>query len=48
MSISRQNLTAIIVTFKSENVIHQCIKSIDKEIKIIVVDNSNNAKFKKI
>ncbi len=47
MSISRQNLTAIIVTFKSENVIHQCIKSIDKEIKIIVVDNSNNAKFKK-
>ncbi len=47
MSISRQNLTVIIVTFKSENVIHECIRSIDKEIKIIVVDNSNNKEFKK-
>ncbi len=46
MSISRQNLTAIIVTFKSENVIHDCIRSIDKEVKIIVVDNSNDLKFK--
>ena len=46
MSITKQNLTAIIVTFKSENVIHNCIKSIDSEIKILVVDNSNNVKFK--
>ena len=47
MSISRQNLTIVIVTFKSDSVIHQCIKSIDKEIPIIVVENSNNEKFKK-
>lgn len=46
MSISRQNLTVIIVTFKSENVIHDCIQSIDSEIKILVVDNANSKKFK--
>jgi N-acetylglucosaminyl-diphospho-decaprenol L-rhamnosyltransferase len=46
MSISRQNLTIVIVTFKSEGVIHQCIKSIDNEIKIIVIENSNSQEFK--
>ena len=46
MSISRQTLSAVIVTFKSERVIHDCIKSIPNEIKIIVVDNSNDTKFK--
>ena len=46
MSISRQNLTIVIVTFKSNAVIHNCIKSIDKEIKIVVVENSNDSKFK--
>ena len=46
MSISRQNLTIVIVTFKSNNVIHNCIKSIDKDIKIIIIDNSNDNKFK--
>ena len=47
MSISRQNLTIVIVTFKSEGIIHQCIKSIDDEIEIIVVENSNDQEFKK-
>ena len=46
MSISRQNLSIIIVTLKSEKVIHQCIKSISNEIPIIVVENSNNLQFK--
>ena len=46
MSISRQNLSIVIVTFKSEGVIHECIKSIDKDIKITVVENSNNFQFK--
>jgi len=46
MSISRQNLSIVIVTFKSEAVIHECIKSIDKGIKIIVIENSNNLQFK--
>ena len=47
MSISRQNLTILIVSFKSEKVIHECIKSIDNDIKILVVDNSNDYKLKK-
>ena len=46
MSISGQNLTIVIVTFKSENVIHKCIESIDQDVPIIVVENSNNQKFK--
>ena len=46
MSISRQNLTVIIVTFMSEKVIHDCISSIPKDIKIVIVDNSNNKFFK--
>ena len=46
MSISRQNLSIVIVTFKSEAVIHECIKSIDNDIKIIIVENSNNYQLK--
>ncbi len=46
MSITRQNLSVIIVSFKSDHVIHRCIRSIDNEIEIIVIDNSNNTKFK--
>ena len=46
MSISRQNLTVVIVSFMSENVIHDCIQSIPEDIKIIVVDNSNSYLFK--
>ena len=46
MSISRQNLSIVIVTFKSEMVIHECIRSIEKDIKIIVVENSDNSHFK--
>ena len=39
MTISRQNLSIIIVTFKSEKVIHQCLKSIPEEIQVIIVEN---------
>ena len=46
MSISRQTLSAVIVTFKSDQVIHDCIQSISDQIKIVVVDNSNDRKFK--
>ena len=47
MSISRQNFSVIIVSFKSDHVIHHCINSISKDIEILVVDNSNNTEFKK-
>ena len=37
MSISRQNLTVVIVTFKSQHIIDQCIQSIDNELPVIVL-----------
>ena len=45
MSISRQNLSIVIVTIKSEGVIDQCIESINQDLPIIIVENSNNSKF---
>ena len=47
MSLSRQNLSIVIVTYKSENVVYDCINSIGNDIEIIVVENSNNTRFKK-
>ena len=47
MSITRQNLSVIIVSYKSEHVIENCINSIDHEIEIIVIDNSNDEVLKK-
>ena len=46
MSISRQNLSVVIVSFISEEVIHNCIESIPSDINILVVDNSGNKEFK--
>ena len=46
MSLSGQNLSIVIVTLKSENVIHDCIRSIDQNIPIIIVENSHDYKFK--
>ena len=45
MSISRQNLSIVIVTIKSEGVINQCIESINQDLPIIIVENSNNSEF---
>lgn len=46
MSISRQSLSVLIVTFKSDKVIDRCIQSIPQELEIIIIDNSNNQFFK--
>ena len=46
MSISGQNLSVVIVTLKSEKIIHQCINSINQNIPIIVVEQSDNKNFK--
>ena len=46
MSISRQNLSVVIVTIKSEKIIDDCIKSINQNLPIIVVEQSNNKNFK--
>jgi len=47
MTLSLNNLTFIIVTFKSEHIIYECIKSLPKNSKIIVIENSNDQKLKK-
>ena len=47
MSITRQNLSVIIVSYKSGHVIENCINSINNEIEILVVDNSNDYQLKK-
>ena len=46
MAIDRKNFSVIIVSFKSDHVIEKCINSIDNQIEIIVVDNSNDIQFK--
>ncbi len=43
-----KNLTVVIVTYKTpEKIILDCLKSIDSEIKIIIVENSEIFKHKK-
>ena len=40
------DLTIVIVSFNSEDILHRCIKSIDKKYPIIVVENSIDKKLK--
>ena len=47
MTLSLNNLTFIIVTFKSEHIIHECIESLPKDSNIIIIENSNNQELKK-
>ncbi len=45
MQINKENLTIIIVTIKSQNIIDSCLKTIDPDIKKIVVENSSDSDF---
>ncbi len=45
MQITKENLTIIIVTIKSQNIIDGCLESIDPDIKKIIVENSSDQKF---
>ena len=47
MQITKENLTIIIVTIKSQNVIDNCLTSIDPEIKKIIIENSSDEEFVK-
>ena len=47
MSLSLNNLTFIIVTFKSEHIIYECINSLPANSEIIIIENSGNKKLKK-
>ena len=46
MDSFKKNITFVIVTFRSDHIIDKCIKSINPNIKIIVVENSNNVHVK--
>ena len=46
MTLSLNNLTFIIVTFKSEHIIYDCIESLPVNSNIIIVENSNNCELK--
>ena len=45
MQITKDNLTIIIVTIKSEKIIDNCLSSIDSDVKKIVIENSNTEEF---
>ena len=42
-----KELTVVIVTFKSESKVIDCLKSIPSDIKVLIIENSNNESFKK-
>ena len=46
MSLNLNNITFIIVTYKSDEIILNCLKSLPNDAKIIIIENSNNIKLK--
>ena len=46
MEFTNNNLTFVIVTFKSDKIIEECIKSLPKEFPKIIVENSNDKQLK--
>ena len=42
------NLTIVVVTYRTdEKILTDCLNSIDPQVKILLVENSNNIEFKK-
>ncbi len=42
-----QNLTVIIVTYRTNHeILENCLNSIDQNVKILIVENSDDEKFK--
>ena len=44
--MSFRDITIVITSFKSDAIIRNCLKSIDEQCQIIVVENSSNSQFK--
>ena len=44
--MSYDKITVVINTFKSEDQIHQCLKSIASEVNVLIIENSKNILFK--
>jgi N-acetylglucosaminyl-diphospho-decaprenol L-rhamnosyltransferase len=45
--MTKNEITIIVNTFRSEEKLLRCLKSIDKKYKVIIVENSSNYSFKK-
>ena len=45
--MSYDKITAVINTFNSEDIINQCLNSLDSKVRAIIIENSNNESFKK-
>ena len=45
--MSARDITVIITSFRSGEKIKNCINSIDKEIKVLLIENSNDSNIKK-
>jgi len=45
--MSIKDITIVITSFKSDSIIKNCLNSIDRQCRIILVENSNNLEFKK-
>ena len=46
MTEFEKNITFVIVCFRSDHIIDQCLKSINPHIKVVIVENSNNSFIK--
>ena len=44
--MTNKDITIVITTYKSEEKIENCLNSIDSDINIIIIENSNNTIFK--
>ena len=42
-----KNITVVIVSFKSDQKLIECLNSINDQVKVIVVENSNDENVKK-
>ena len=47
MNLNFKNITFVIVTFKSEKIIYECINSLPKDSNKIVIENSKNINLKR-
>ena len=44
--ITIKDISVIITTFKSDDKIYTCLNSLPNNIKVLIIENSNNEKFK--
>ena len=47
MKLNLDDITFIIVTYKSENILNDCLKSLPKNSKKIIIENSNNTNLQR-